>query len=366
MKRSALRSAIGSVCAALVLVLGLVLAGCSAGPSAEELIREDITSALDKVKELDDATIDELMETMDAASLEPYGIDGTELIRSMVDGFDYPIDSVTVDEQAGTATAELTVDSKSMAELYSAMGDIVDELLSGPDMLELVSDQDALNKRVGELIMESVAAIEPSEKKIELGYSKVDDSWELDEGSGAELAMIFVGDASAALENGLDETQAPEGETDAAATGAASDATTSQQNALESAKGYLGFSHFSYTGLIDQLEFEGFSTEDATWAADSCGADWNEQALGSARDYLDFSGFSYAGLIDQLEFEGFTTEQATYAADSCGADWNEQAAKSAQSYLDFSSFSRAELISQLEFEGFTAEQAAFGADAVGL
>ena len=129
---------------------------------------------------------------------------------------------------------------------------------------------------------------------------------------------------------------------------------------------YLDFTHFSYTGLIDQLEYEGYSTEDATWAVDSCGADWNEQALGSAQDYLDFTSFSYTGLIDQLEYEGFTTEQATYAADSCGADWNEQAAKSAQSYLDFSAFSRDGLIEQLEYEGFTHEQAVFGADSVGL
>ena len=76
--------------------------------------------------------------------------------------------------------------------------------------------------------------------------------------------------------------------------------------------------------------------------------------------------FSYSGLIEQLEYEGFTTEQATYAADSCAADWNEQAAKSAQSYLDFSDFSREGLIEQLEYEGFTHEQAVFGADSVGL
>ena len=129
MKRIALRTAAGSLCAALALVCGLVLAGCSTGPSAEELIREDISSALDEVKSLDDDTVEELVESMDAASLEPYGIDGKELIRSMVDGFDYTIDAVTVDEEAGTATAELTVTSKSMAELYGAMDDIIGELI---------------------------------------------------------------------------------------------------------------------------------------------------------------------------------------------------------------------------------------------
>ncbi len=148
-------------------------------------------------------------------------------------------------------------------------------------------------------------------------------------------------------------------------------------NALEKAKSYLNYSAFSYKGLIEQLEFEGFSTEEATYGADNCGADWKEysnsndssdsisrgntNALEKAKSYLNYSAFSYKGLIEQLEFEGFSTEEATYGADNCGADWNEQAVKKAKSYLSYSSFSRSELIEQLEFEGFTAEQAAYGA-----
>ena len=138
--------------------------------------------------------------------------------------------------------------------------------------------------------------------------------------------------------------------------------TTGQRNALASADTYLRFMNFSYSGLVKQLEFEGFTTEEATFAADHCGADWMEQAKGSALSYLNVSAFSYTGLIDQLEFEGYTTEEATYGADQCGADWMEQAAKSAKSYLSFSSFSRSGLIDQLEFEGFTHEQAVYGAE----
>jgi len=71
------------------------------------------------------------------------------------------------------------------------------------------------------------------------------------------------------------------------------------------------------------------------------------------------------GLIRQLEYEKFTSEQAKYGADNCGADWNEQAAKSAESYLEYTSFSRSGLISQLEYEGFTRAQAVYGAEANG-
>ncbi len=139
-------------------------------------------------------------------------------------------------------------------------------------------------------------------------------------------------------------------------------ATTGQKNALRAAKSYLSYTPFSYAGLIHQLEFEKYSTEDATYAADNCGADWNEQALAKAKDYLYMSAFSKKGLAHQLEFEGFTEEEAAYGVDNCGADWNEQAAKQAKDYLDMSAFSKDELINQLEFEGFTHEEAVYGAE----
>ena len=141
--------------------------------------------------------------------------------------------------------------------------------------------------------------------------------------------------------------------------------TTGQRNALSQAKDYLSVMAFSRSGLIRQLEFERFTTEEATYGADHCGADWNKQAAKQAQDYLKIMSFSRSGLIKQLEFEGFTTEEATSAADGSGADWNEQAAKQAQDYLDTMSFSRSGLIQQLKFEGFTQEQAEYGAAAVG-
>ena len=91
-----------------------------------------------------------------------------------------------------------------------------------------------------------------------------------------------------------------------------------------------------------------------------------ENAVRSAESYLDFAAFSESGLIDQLEFEGFTSDQATSGVNSITVDWNEQAWKSAESYLGFSSFSRSGLIDQLLFEGFTQSQATYGVDKAGL
>lgn len=95
--------------------------------------------------------------------------------------------------------------------------------------------------------------------------------------------------------------------------------TTSEKNALATAQSYLRtVGGFSYTGLIEQLEYEKYSHSDAVYAADNCGADWNEQAAQSARSYMKVMSFSRGGLIDQLEYEGFTYDQAVYGANAVG------------------------------------------------
>lgn len=95
-------------------------------------------------------------------------------------------------------------------------------------------------------------------------------------------------------------------------------ATIGETNALASAKIYLNSMAFSYSGLIEQLEFEGYTNSDATYAANNCGADWYEQAALSAKTYLNVMPFSRDGLIEQLQYEGFTYEQAAYGAEQNG------------------------------------------------
>lgn len=87
------------------------------------------------------------------------------------------------------------------------------------------------------------------------------------------------------------------------------------RNALQSAKDYLDAMSFSRKGLIEQLEYEGYSSSEAEYAVEHCGADWNEQACDMARDYLEVMAFSRSSLIEQLEFEGFTHSQAVYGVD---------------------------------------------------
>lgn len=94
--------------------------------------------------------------------------------------------------------------------------------------------------------------------------------------------------------------------------------TRAQENAIRSAESYLKYSSFSRTGLIDQLEFEGFTPVQARFGVDSMTVSWRRQAELKAEEYLEYSSFSRSGLIDQLEFEGFTPDEARHGVNQAG------------------------------------------------
>lgn len=154
-----------------------------------------------------------------------------------------------------------------------------------------------------------------------------------------------------------------------------------KKQAVKMAADYLDTMPFSRSGLIDQLIYEGFSTSQATYAVDEIelydetdpGGDDGTDDSGTlsnagrmASDYLAVLAFSRSGLISQLEYEGFSNAEATSGVDELSVDWFEQAVKMAASYLDTMSFSRSGLIGQLIYEGFSSSEATYGVDQNGL
>lgn len=94
--------------------------------------------------------------------------------------------------------------------------------------------------------------------------------------------------------------------------------------AVEQARLYIKFAPFSHKGLVRQLVYGGgFSEQEATYGADNCGADWDEQARLCAEEYIDLLGEGEHELIEQLEYEGFTEEQAKSGVKKARADKTE-------------------------------------------
>lgn len=117
------------------------------------------------------------------------------------------------------------------------------------------------------------------------------------------------------------------------------------------------------TGAFSETQAE---TKAKAAEEDSSASLGEKNALAKAKEYLELMAFSKSGLKEQLEFEGFSSEEAAYGVKHCGANWNDQAARKADEYLDTMSFSKDGLIEQLKFDGFTDEQAESGVKAAGF
>jgi hypothetical protein len=170
-------------------------------------------------------------------------------------------------------------------------------------------------------------------------------------------------------------TAVPTGTVSAPATPASSapagpSMTTSQQQAVDAAEGYLSEGQgFSEEGLLSQLTSSagnGFSKSDAEFAINYLHPNWDQQAVDAAKGYLsEGQGFSEQGLLSQLTSSagsGFTQAQAEYAVNYLHPDWDAQAVDAAKGYLQLGGFSQASLLQQLTSSagsGFTQAQAEY-------
>ena len=139
-----------------------------------------------------------------------------------------------------------------------------------------------------------------------------------------------------------------------------------QGNAVKKARSNLNRNGYSRSGLISQLQSEGFSLAEATYGVDSISIDWTAQSVKAAGKRLAKKPFSRSGLISQLQSEGFSVEDATYSVDYLLVDWKLQAAKIARTYLRTNPFTHSSLISRLEQDGFSTEEATYAAMRNGL
>ncbi len=179
MKRIKLRTWIAICALAMATCLGLT--ACSSGPSAEEVIAEGITTTLDQVKTLDDDTLDEIVAAGkdDLADLNAVGIDARELFKTAFDGFDYKIESVTVDDDL--AKADLTITAKSFIDAQAKAEEITLKWLDEADTSIINMNEDQINAKVGELAMRAISETEPKTSTVRATFTKNGDEWSCDD-----------------------------------------------------------------------------------------------------------------------------------------------------------------------------------------
>lgn len=190
-KSRILTQVVYTVLAALLGIGLLSLVGCgSSQQSDEELVRSSLSSELDSIKNLDEKFVNEISEAVDMSRLSLYGIDGMEFMRSYLEGFDYSIDSVTVDGE--TAQAQLTLTCKSYTGYQKALQAAVDNITANPDEIAGLSNDD-INKKIGEIVIQSLDGVElkPTEP-VTINYTKVDDTWEAASSTSGDIAAALM------------------------------------------------------------------------------------------------------------------------------------------------------------------------------
>ena len=138
---------------AVLVACVVVLSGCG-GPSVEELITEDLTTQFDEVKNGGDDFLSGLEEAS-GDEFEQLGIDPKEYAKTYLEGFDYKIGDVTVDEDKGVATAEVSITCKSMNKIVEDFSTQYQEKVAA---LDTVPSDDELYKMAGQVMVDVTKA----------------------------------------------------------------------------------------------------------------------------------------------------------------------------------------------------------------
>ena len=167
-----------------VLVVGvLTLTGCGSnggsGNADQDAISKDLTSQLDSLKSSGSkALADELRAN--ESSFKTLGIDSDEFANELLDGFTYNIGTITVKDGAKSATAEVSLTSKSVSSVLTAL---VNNLPSSAASITAddISSEDKINKFIGKQLMAAAKSAGTETSNLTLTYSKSGDTWKMDD-----------------------------------------------------------------------------------------------------------------------------------------------------------------------------------------
>ncbi|MDO4436431.1 MAG: hypothetical protein Q4B77_00520 [Coriobacteriaceae bacterium] len=171
--------------AACALACTVLLSACG-GPSVEELIREDLEAQFEEISPEDDELVD-AMEASGGAGFEMLGIDSEEYAEAYLDGFAYKIGDITVDEEAGTAKAEVTITMKSMTDILEEFSKQSEEFMANIDPAAYANEQE-LYVEVGKMLMDVTKSVEPKEATVAFEYEKDGEGvWQPVEGTELQI-----------------------------------------------------------------------------------------------------------------------------------------------------------------------------------
>ena len=121
---------------------------------------------------------------------EPVRRDPKEYAKSYLEGFDYKIGDVTVDEDKGTATAEVTITCKSMNKIVEDFATQYQEKVAA---LDTTPSEDDLYKMAGQVMVDVTKAAKTKDTKVTFKYSANEDNeWSADDSATTEMMNAMM------------------------------------------------------------------------------------------------------------------------------------------------------------------------------
>lgn len=187
-KKSVFLTIVGSV----LLGAMILLAGCG-GPTPEEAITDQVNDIFGSFENGEGEWYDSFKEEF--LSGEAATTDDEALFEAIFDGFTYSIDEVSVDEEAKTGVATVTVEVKSLTDAFANFFENLDAVDEGTiaDMTE--DESDAL---FTDMLMDAIETTDPTSSTFDVLFEEDDDgNWDLAEGEELDgFATAITGDES--------------------------------------------------------------------------------------------------------------------------------------------------------------------------
>lgn len=176
------------------LACALALGGCGLfGPSPEQIVRDGLASDLDMLLDEESQARQTMVSNLESTgALSGLGVDTQGFLDTLLEGMEYEIASVEVDDEAKTATATVELTCKSLTDVATRAQELLNQRAA--DAGETAISPEETLAWMGECLMQAAREDAPESVELELDCSSDDEgTWSADDSVAAAVAGALLG-----------------------------------------------------------------------------------------------------------------------------------------------------------------------------
>lgn len=176
------------------LACALALGGCELfGPSPEQIVRDGLASDLDMLLDEESQARQTMVSNLESTgALSGLGVDTRGFLDALLEGMEYEIASVEVDDEAKTATATVELTCKSLTDVATRAQELLNQRAA--DTGETAISPEETLAWMGECLMQAAQEDAPESVELELDCSSDDEgTWSADDSVAAAVAGALLG-----------------------------------------------------------------------------------------------------------------------------------------------------------------------------